>query len=140
MFLLAPLLQHFDETLWLKCHIQWLYLAVHGCKTYLNMNLNTVKATAHAAGSDYRVKGPGQVQAWPATKSSDCSLVVPAEAPVRTLTYGRQLSRARHPAGAPVCSAASYMRQPNEPPLIHFTHSAADRRPSAVIGQLTLMT
>jgi hypothetical protein len=23
-----------------KCHIQWLYLAVHGCKTYLNRNLN----------------------------------------------------------------------------------------------------
>jgi hypothetical protein len=40
MFLLALLLQHFDETLWLKCHIQWLYLAVHGCKTYLNLNLN----------------------------------------------------------------------------------------------------
>jgi hypothetical protein len=27
------------KTLWLKCHIQWLYLAVHGCKTYLNLNL-----------------------------------------------------------------------------------------------------
>jgi hypothetical protein len=40
MFLLALLLQHLDETLWLKCHIQWLYLAVHGCKTYLNLNLN----------------------------------------------------------------------------------------------------
>jgi hypothetical protein len=40
MFLLALLLQHFDKTLWLKCHIQWLYLAVHGCKTYLNLNLN----------------------------------------------------------------------------------------------------
>jgi hypothetical protein len=39
MFLLALLLQHFDKTLWLKCHrIQWLYLAVHGCKTYLNLN------------------------------------------------------------------------------------------------------
>jgi hypothetical protein len=38
--MLALLLQHFDETLWLKCHIQWLYLAVHGCKTYLNLNLN----------------------------------------------------------------------------------------------------
>jgi hypothetical protein len=23
-----------------QCHIQWLYLAVHGCKTYLNLNLN----------------------------------------------------------------------------------------------------
>jgi hypothetical protein len=22
-----------------QCHIQWLYLAVHGCKTYLNLNL-----------------------------------------------------------------------------------------------------
>jgi hypothetical protein len=21
-----------------QCHIQWLYLAVHGCKTYLNLN------------------------------------------------------------------------------------------------------
>jgi hypothetical protein len=40
MFLLALLLQHFDKTLWLKCHIQWLYLAVHGCKSYLNLNLN----------------------------------------------------------------------------------------------------
>jgi hypothetical protein len=25
-----------------QCHIQWLYLAVHGCKTYLNLNLNCV--------------------------------------------------------------------------------------------------
>jgi hypothetical protein len=24
----------------MKCHIQWLYLAVHGCKIYLNLNLN----------------------------------------------------------------------------------------------------
>jgi hypothetical protein len=31
---------HFDKTLWPKCHIQWLYLAAHGCKTYLNLNLN----------------------------------------------------------------------------------------------------
>jgi hypothetical protein len=23
-----------------QCHIQWLYLAVHGCKTYLNLNLS----------------------------------------------------------------------------------------------------
>jgi hypothetical protein len=23
-----------------SCRIQWLYLAVHGCKTYLNLNLN----------------------------------------------------------------------------------------------------
>jgi hypothetical protein len=31
----------FDKTLWPKCHIQWLYLVVvHGCKTYLNLNLN----------------------------------------------------------------------------------------------------
>jgi hypothetical protein len=22
------------------CHIQWLYLAANGCKTYLNLNLN----------------------------------------------------------------------------------------------------
>jgi hypothetical protein len=25
-----------------QCHIQWLYVAVHGCKTYLNLNLNLV--------------------------------------------------------------------------------------------------
>jgi hypothetical protein len=31
---------------WLKCHIQWLYLAVHGCKTYLNLNLNLNLNTA----------------------------------------------------------------------------------------------
>jgi hypothetical protein len=24
-----------------KCHIQWLYLAANGCKTYLNLNLIT---------------------------------------------------------------------------------------------------
>jgi hypothetical protein len=28
-----------------QCHIQWLYLAVHGCKTYLNLNLNPVLQT-----------------------------------------------------------------------------------------------
>jgi hypothetical protein len=28
------------KTLWPKCHIQWLYLATHGCKTYLSLNLN----------------------------------------------------------------------------------------------------
>jgi hypothetical protein len=33
-------LHNFDKTLWPKCHIQWLYLAAHGCKTYLNLNLN----------------------------------------------------------------------------------------------------
>jgi hypothetical protein len=27
-----------------QCHIQWLYLAVHGCKTYLNLNLNLILA------------------------------------------------------------------------------------------------
>jgi hypothetical protein len=32
-------LHNFDKTLWPKCHIQWLYLAAHGCKTYLNLNL-----------------------------------------------------------------------------------------------------
>jgi hypothetical protein len=37
---LALLLHNFDKTLWPKCHIQWLYLAAHGCKTYLNLNLN----------------------------------------------------------------------------------------------------
>jgi hypothetical protein len=26
-----------------QCHIQWLYLAVHGCKTYLNLNLNLIR-------------------------------------------------------------------------------------------------
>jgi hypothetical protein len=40
MFQLALLLHNFDKTLWPKCHIQWLYLAAHGCKTYLNLNLN----------------------------------------------------------------------------------------------------
>jgi hypothetical protein len=39
MFQLALLLHNFDKTLWPKCHIQWLYLAAHGCKTYLNLNL-----------------------------------------------------------------------------------------------------
>jgi hypothetical protein len=33
---LTLLLQHTIAS----CHIQWLYLAVHGCKTYLNLNLN----------------------------------------------------------------------------------------------------
>jgi hypothetical protein len=42
MFQLALLLHHFDKTLWPKCHIQWLYLAAHGCKTYLNLNLTDV--------------------------------------------------------------------------------------------------
>jgi hypothetical protein len=43
MFQLALLkLHNFYKTLWPKCHIQWLYLAAHGCKTYLNLNLTTV--------------------------------------------------------------------------------------------------
>jgi hypothetical protein len=55
MFLLALLLQHFDKTLWLKCHIQWLYLAVHGCKTYLNLNLKGARITVSRPGSDKRL-------------------------------------------------------------------------------------
>jgi hypothetical protein len=27
-----------------QCHIQWLYLAVHGCTSYLNLNLNLIAA------------------------------------------------------------------------------------------------
>jgi hypothetical protein len=34
-----------------QCHIQWLYLAVHGCKTYLNLNLIlNVQVTSCADG------------------------------------------------------------------------------------------
>jgi hypothetical protein len=33
----------FDTNAMALCHIQWLYLAVQGCKTYLNLNLNRVK-------------------------------------------------------------------------------------------------
>jgi hypothetical protein len=40
----VPIGRCYDNTLtkplWLRCHIQWLYLAVHGCKTYLNLNLS----------------------------------------------------------------------------------------------------
>jgi hypothetical protein len=38
----ATVLHNFYKTLWPKCHIQWLYLAAHGCKTYLNLNLNLI--------------------------------------------------------------------------------------------------
>jgi hypothetical protein len=41
MFHLALLLHTLSCRLAMaQCHIQWLYLAVHGCKTYLNLNLN----------------------------------------------------------------------------------------------------
>jgi hypothetical protein len=37
---LALLSHNFYKTLWPSADIQWLYLAAHGCKTYLNLNLN----------------------------------------------------------------------------------------------------
>jgi hypothetical protein len=41
------------------CHIQWLYLAVHGCKTYLNLSLNS----AHWPGRQNQSAGhPMNVQ------------------------------------------------------------------------------
>jgi hypothetical protein len=44
---LALLLTSLSQNAMAQCHIQWLYLAVHGCKTYLNLNLN-------GAGNLYR--------------------------------------------------------------------------------------
>jgi hypothetical protein len=48
------------QTLWPTCHIQWLYLAAHGCKTYLNQctpvhhhqeGARRVLGSCHSAGA-----------------------------------------------------------------------------------------
>jgi hypothetical protein len=49
----------FDKTLWPSATLQWLYLAVHGCKTYLNLNLGR-----HSNYAGYVLRHVVWARAW----------------------------------------------------------------------------